>query len=156
MPGGLRLARSRSGPGSNHQPTTTMKFSQLLHQRDALLRQARLANVAFAYDWLQAFAARAARARLRGTFTLRDGDPDEGQPWPTLEAEAASPAVLAEHFLDEDIVELADILAYLHDGVRLAERRFRWEEFDQTLLPALRRELEGAGVPPQESVAPGE
>lgn len=133
-----------------------MKFSQLLQQRDALLRQARLANLAFAYDWLQAFAARAARARLRGTFTLRDGDPGEGQPWPTLEAEAASPAVLAEHFLEEDIVELADILAYLHDGERLPERRFRWADFDQALLPALRRELEGAGAPPQERVAPGE
>lgn len=133
-----------------------MKFSHLLQQRDALLRQARLANVAFAYAWLQAFAARAARAGLRGAFMLRDGDPDDGLPWPTLESAWASPAVLAEHFLDEDIVELADILAYLHDGVRPAKRCLRWEEFEETLLPALRRELQGAGAPPQERVMPEE
>lgn len=132
-----------------------MKFSQLLQQRDALLRHARLANVAFAYAWLQAFVSRADRAGLRGVFTLRDGDPADGQPWPTLSAEMASPSVVAEHFLEEDAVELADILAYVYNDGRPAERSFRWEELAQTLLPALRRELTEAGVPPQEPVTPG-
>lgn len=130
-----------------------MKFSELLHQRDVLLRQARLANVAFAYEWLRAFAQRARRARVQGMLTLRDGDPGDGQPWPVLLADSTSAAVLAEHFLDEDIVELADILAYVDNGARPAERRFCLEELEQALIPALRRELEGAGVPPQESVA---
>jgi hypothetical protein len=131
-----------------------MKFSQLLNQRDALLRQARLANIAFAYAWLQAFAGRAARARLHGGFTLRAGDSVEGPPWPTLDSETTSPAVLAEHFLEEDIVELADILAYLHDGSRPPERPMRWADFEQSILPALRRELEMAGIPTQEPASP--
>lgn len=131
-----------------------MKFSQLLQQRDALLRQARLANIAFAYAWLQAFVARADRAGLRGVFTLRDGDPADGQPWPTLRADTASPAVVAEHFLEEDIVELADILAYVYNDGRPAEREFQWEELAQTVVPALRRELEEAGIPPQKPVTP--
>ncbi|HVZ64372.1 MAG TPA: hypothetical protein VG936_07360 [Lacunisphaera sp.] len=130
-----------------------MKFSELIHQRDVLLRQARLANVAFAYEWLRDFVRRARRARVHGILTLRDGDPGNGQPWPLLEADETSASVLAEHFLDEDVVELADILAYVNDGVRPDERRFRLEELETAIIPALRRELEGAGVPPQESVA---
>lgn len=130
-----------------------MKFSELLHQRDMLLRQARLANVAFAYEWLRDFARRARCARVQGVLTLRDGDPGDGQPWPLLEADETNASVLAEHFLDEDVVELADILAYVNDGARPAERRFRLEELEGVIIPALRRELEGAGVPPQESVA---
>ena len=131
-----------------------MKFSELLHQRDMLLRQARLANIAFAHEWLRDFARRARRAGVRGVLTLQDGDPGDGQPWPLLLADETSGSVLAEHFLDEDVVELADILAYVHDGVRPAERRFRLEELEGTVIPALRRELEQAGVRPQESVAP--
>ncbi|HTL67470.1 MAG TPA: hypothetical protein VL200_07405 [Lacunisphaera sp.] len=131
-----------------------MKFSELLHQRDVLLRQARLANLAFAYEWLRDFARRARRARVRGVLTLRDGDPVGGEPWPVLVADEMNPSVLAEHFLDEDVVELADILAYVHDGVRPEERHFRLDELEGTIIPALRRELEGAGVPPQGSVAP--
>lgn len=131
-----------------------MKFSELLHQRDVLLRQARLANIAFAYEWLRDFARRARRARVQGMLTLRDGDPGDGQPWPVLDADETNASVLAEHFLEEDVVELADILAYLNDGARPAERRFRLEELECSIIPALRRELEGAGVLPQESVAP--
>ena len=118
---------------------------------DLLLRQARLANVAFAYEWLRRFAARAARAHLHGTFTLRDGDLADGRPWPTLTADQASHAVLEEHFLEEDVVELSDILTFLDDGERMPERVFELAEVEQAILPALRRELEGAGVPPQES-----
>ena len=95
-----------------------MKFSQLLHQRDQLLRQAHLANVAFAYEWLQAFVARGGRAGLRGALLLSDGDPADGLPWPTLLAESGSQSVVEEHFLEEDMVELADILAFVHGGVR--------------------------------------
>lgn len=125
-----------------------MKFSQLLLQRDALLRQARLANVAFAYHRLGEFAARIARARLQGVVILRDGDPAGEQPWPRLHAEEGSQAVLEEHFIEEDVSELADILAFLHDAGRPLEVRFRLEDLAKCFLPRLRRELEQADIVP--------
>lgn len=133
-----------------------MKFHQLLHQRDLLLRQARLANVAFAYQRLQSFLARCGRAGLRGTFVLREGDAEDGLPWPTLVAEDASQAVLGEHFIEEDIVELADLFTFVDGGGRAPERRFRLGEIEQSILPALRRELEGAGMPPPEPATSAE
>ncbi|MDI1249112.1 MAG: hypothetical protein PSV13_09640 [Lacunisphaera sp.] len=57
-----------------------MNFQQLLQQRDALLRQARLANTAYAYRRLDEFAGRIARARLHGAVTLRPGDPLDNLP----------------------------------------------------------------------------
>jgi hypothetical protein len=123
-----------------------MNFHQLLQQRDALLRQARLANAAFAYRRLAAFAGRIARARLHGAVTLRPGDPLENLPWPELIADEGSQAVIAEHFLDEDIIELADILAFLSGHDQPAEYAFRLEELGGRFLPGLRRELEQAGV----------
>lgn len=126
-----------------------MKFSQLLQQRDALLRQARLANVAFAHEWLRSFVDRGTKAGLQGSFVLRDGDLADGLPWPTLTAVTSSQSVVEEHFLEEDVVELADILAFV-DGARSSDRQIRLEEIRQSILPALRRELEEAGVPPQE------
>ena len=47
------------------------KLSTLLTQRQALLRQARLANLAFAYTTLMEFAHRIARAQLSGRVTLK-------------------------------------------------------------------------------------
>ena len=80
-----------------------MNFHQLILQRDALLRQARLANAAYAHERLGEFAARIARARLRGAVSLEPGDPAGEQPWPGLTALEGSQAVLAEHFLDEEV-----------------------------------------------------
>ena len=133
-----------------------MKFTQLLQQRDALLRQTRLANVAFAYQGLRTFVARAGRARLYGEVTLRAGDPSTGQPWPTLTAEEGSQAVLEEHFLDEDIVELADILAFLNDSKSAGELRFQLEDLDILVIPRLHRELAAAGVLPNGRATPVE
>jgi len=123
-----------------------MNFHQLLQQHDALLRQARLANIAFAYGRLRDFAGRIARARLHGAVTLRPGDPQENLPWPELIAEEGSQSVIEEHFLDEDVIELADILAFLSGKNKLAEYTFRLEELKSRFLPGLRRELEQAGV----------
>ncbi len=53
-----------------------MKLSQLVSLRPSLLRQARLANLAYAHETLRAFAARIARAGLRGTVCLKPVDPD--------------------------------------------------------------------------------
>jgi hypothetical protein len=130
-----------------------MKFSHLLHQRDQLIRQARLANLAYAHAQLQRFVARCQRAGLTGPCVLREGDAADGLPWPTLTAAGVSPAVLQEHFLEEEIVELADIFAFLDGGTRLPELVFLPRDLVQSVLPALRRELAEAGVPPEDSVA---
>lgn len=123
-----------------------MNFRQLLQQRDALLRQARLANVAFAYERLGVFGTRIARARLQGLVALRPGDPAGEQPWPGLVALEGSQAVLEEHFLDEEIVELTDILGFLGEEIPSEGYRFRVEELAAKFLPQLSRELEAAGI----------
>lgn len=123
-----------------------MNFHQLLQQRDALLRQARLANVAFAHGWFGVFAARVARARLQGLVTLQPADPAEGQPWPRLTAVEGSQAVLEEHFLDEEVVELTDILGFLGEDIPSDGYLFRLEDLAGRFRPQLREELVAAGI----------
>lgn len=123
-----------------------MNYHQLLHQRTALLQQARLANLAFAWQRLDAWAQRIARARLRGTVTLQLADPAGDRAWPLLLARTGSQAVLEEHFTDEDVVELADILAFLAEDPRATEFTFPLEELGARFMPAIRRELAQAGV----------
>lgn len=123
-----------------------MNFQKLLHQRDALLRQARLANVAYASQRLSDFAARAAGAPLRGLVRLHVGDPAGDHPWPALTALECSQSVIEEYFLDEEIVELVDIFSFLGEEVDETGVTFRWEEFEARCLPGLRRELEAAGI----------
>ena len=125
-----------------------MKFLQLLHQRDALLRHARLANLAFAYHRLAEFGARIARARLHGPVTLQLTDPSVDRHWPVLLAHGGSQSVIEEHFMDEEIGELADLLSFLHEGDGLTEFTFRLEELAGRYLPGLRGELAQAGVAP--------
>ncbi len=130
-----------------------MNFHQLLQQRDALLRQARLANTAYAYRRLGEFAGRIARAQLHGVVRLDPGDPVAERPWPGLTALEGSQAVLEEHFLDEDIIELADLLRFagrdVGEGIT-----FRLEELGGRHLPGLRRELEQAGLSPGLEASP--
>jgi len=117
-----------------------MNFHELLRRRDTLLRQAHLANAAFAYQRLDELTGRLARAGVRGRVRLLGGDAD-GQPsWPKLEALEGSQAVLDEHLLDEDVIDLADILAFVHGRAR-SEAEFRIEELGPRFLPQLRREL---------------
>jgi hypothetical protein len=123
-----------------------MNFRQLLQQRDALLRQARLANVAYATEWFGRFAARVTRARLRGLVTLHPADPDEAQPWPRFAAQEGSQAVLDEHFLDDEVVELADVLDFLGEDIPATGYLFRLEELAERFLPQLREELTAAGI----------
>jgi hypothetical protein len=129
------------------QETPIMNFHQLLQQRDALLRQARLANTAYAYRRLGDFVRRIARAQLHGPVRLDPGDPAAERPWPSLTTLEGSQPVLEEHFLDEDIIELADILGFLGRDVS-AGVTFRLEELGGRFLPGLRRELEQAGINP--------
>jgi hypothetical protein len=123
-----------------------MNFQQLLQQRDVLLQQARLANLAFAYDRLGTFAARISRAGLEGAVALHSGNPDAEHPWPGLFALEGSQSVIEEHFLDEEMVELTDILGFLGEEIPPEGYQFRLEDLAARFLPQLRRELEAAGI----------
>lgn len=131
-----------------------MNFNQLLHQRDALLRQARLANVAFTLQQLGGFAARFRRAGLRGPATLSAADPETERLWPALVAHESSPAVIEEHFTEEDFVELADLLHFADSSAPGPDHVFRFEELEGRFLLPLRQELERAGIalPPPDQV----
>ena len=89
-----------------------MNFHQLLFHRQALLRQARLANLAFACQQLSGYADRIARAGLTGEVRLHEtGSESEGY-GAALTALQGSQAVIEEHFTDEDLLELAELVAY--------------------------------------------
>jgi hypothetical protein len=122
-----------------------MKLSQLLLQRETLLRQARLANLAFAYWHLDRLVTRLAGAGLRGLVCLQPADPASERYWPVLTALEGSQAVIEEHFTDENILELADLIVFLTsaDGVDVT---FRLEDMAAEFLQPVRRKLEQAGV----------
>lgn len=123
-----------------------MNIRHLLQQRATLLRQSHLANLAFAYDRLGAWGRQIAQARLRGLVTLRLADAAAERPWPDLIAQEGSQSVIAEHFLDEDVVELADVLAFIREEPGQTSFTFRLEELEAEFCPNLRRELAAAGV----------
>ncbi len=122
-----------------------MKLSQLLHQREALLRQSRLANLAFAYTQLAGLVTRISDARLRGQVCLQPADPATEQYCPLLTAMEGSQAVIEEHFTDENISELADLISFLSGG-NDPGTTFRLEEMAVEFLLPLQRKLEQAGV----------
>ncbi len=124
----------------------TMNLSHLLQQREALLRQARLANLAFAFARLSDYAARIERAGLHGPVTLHAAEPEADRFWPTLVPHRGNQSVIDEHFLDEDIDELDEILLFLEDEGVEVDFTFDLEDLPHRYLPALRRELEKAGV----------
>lgn len=124
-----------------------MNFSQLLRQRAALLRQARLANLAYAHERLDDFARRLGRAGVTGPVGLQPADPGADRFLPVLVAHASSQAVIDEHFLDEDAAELADILGFLGDeGLPVDFTFITAVELAERWLPLMRRELARAGV----------
>jgi hypothetical protein len=123
----------------------TMKISKLLAQRQGLLQQTQLANLAFAYAKLGEFAGRVARAQLTGEVNLRQGTPEVGIGWATLTAHEGSQSVVEEHFTEEEINDWADIVGFfsVEEEVDLT---FRLEELTERFVVPLRRELEGRGV----------
>src|SRR5688572_17780153 len=127
-----------------------MKFNELLLRRNELIHQARLANVAYAYQWLGDFAERIERAGLQGSVTLRGPDPESGRNEAELIADNFSQAVLQEHFLDEEIAELSAVLAFVHGAEAIAELKFGLDEVATRYLPSLRLVLETADVLPRE------
>lgn len=129
-----------------------MKLSTLLSQRQTLLRQARLANLAFAHETLAKFTTQIARASLRGLVALKSACPEQDRYCATLTALEGSQAVIEEHFTDENLMEFADVIAFL-TGNAFADETFRLEDVAEKLLAPLRAELEREGIaidaPPQ-------
>ena len=124
-----------------------MNLSHLLASRPALLRQALLANTAFAYTTLRDLARRIDTARLHGPVRLLGVDPSVDRLVPQFIALAGSQAVLEEHFDEADLVRLADALAFIEPGQDAAtELEFRLEELLARFSPPLRDVLREAGV----------
>lgn len=121
-----------------------MKLTQLLAQRPELLRQLRLANLAFAYHTLRELSARVVRGQLRGRVTLKPVDADEERYCATLTALDANQSLIEEHFSDEDLTLLADVLGYA-TGHPTHELTFYIDQLGEFLEP-LRNDLERAGV----------
>lgn len=121
-----------------------MKLSHLLSQRPDLLKQVRLANLAFAYQTLTDFAARVARANLRGRVVLQPVDPAVERYCPSLTALQGNQSVIEEHFSDEDLLLLADVVGFAtgHPGFEIT---FQLDELDEFVAP-LRAELLRSGV----------
>jgi hypothetical protein len=121
------------------------KLSTLLARRQALLQQARLANLAFAYHTLHGFERRIARANLRGRVTLKPAAPEADRYWASLTALDGHQSVIEEHFSDRDLMELADTLTFAF-GSDASNLTFRLEEFAEIALVPLRGELEREGI----------
>jgi hypothetical protein len=76
---------------------------------------------------------------------LKSASPEHERYCATLTALETSQSVIEEHFTDEDILELADVLAFL-TGNAAADETFRLEEVAEKFLVPLRAELESEGV----------
>ena len=126
-----------------------MKFDELLNRRDELLKAARLANLAYAYQWLENFSGRIARHGLQGEVVLRGPNPDANLYEPVLASRELSHAVLDEHFLQEEVTELYSMLKFVHDSSLIVEAKFRLEDLGEVYLPVLRRVLEMANALPR-------
>lgn len=127
-----------------------MKLSKLLAQRTDLLRQVRLANLAFAYQTLSDFAARIERAQLWGAVSLKPADPSVDRYCATLTALECNQSLIEEHFTDEDLMLLADVVAFAtgHPGFEVT---FHLDDLEDDFIAPLRAELERAGVVIEES-----
>ena len=122
-----------------------MKLSQLLASRSVLLRQATLANAAFAYATLAHWAHRIDRARLHGPVHFFGVDADAERFSPTLLALNGCQSVLDEHFDESDLLHLADALSFLSEE-GATEFEFRLEDLFSLHAPNLRTSLLKAGV----------
>lgn len=122
-----------------------MKISKLLDSHHAILRQARLASLAQAFVALRRFAERVRHARLRGRVRLRQPDADEEELWASLTALEGSQAVIEEHFREEELVEFADAVAFLH-GTSALDTEFKIEQMAALFVEPLEAELRRSGV----------
>jgi len=121
------------------------KLSTLLSRRRDLLRQARLANLAFAFVTLQKFSRRIDRAQLDGRVTLAHAAPHAERYWASLTALEMNQSVIEEHFTDEDVMELADVVSFT-TGNEALDITFDLEDLEELFLRPLREELDREGV----------
>ena len=122
-----------------------MKLSRLLANRQTLNRQAYLANLAFGYFALKRIATRVAAARLHGLVRLQTAAPAEEHSWPTLTALEGNQSVIEEHFSDEDILHLADAIAFAREG-DFTELEFELRDLEGNYVVPLQRTLAAAGI----------
>jgi hypothetical protein len=123
-----------------------MKLSALLASRPTILRQAALAHTAAAWLTLHHASLRIAAGGLHGCVRLLQGDPADGEvAWATLTSDDIRPSVLEEHFTEDDLIEIAEALAYATDTER-ADLEFRIETLGETYATPLLHSLEKAGV----------
>ena len=121
------------------------KLSTLLSRRPALLQQARLANLAFAFATLHEFSERISRAQLSGRVRLAHAEPAAERYWVALIALENSQAVIEEHFTDRDLMELADVIGFA-TGNSALDITFELQDFEAQFLKPLREELEREGI----------
>jgi hypothetical protein len=123
-----------------------MKLSALLASRSTILRQAALAHTAAAWLTLQHASMRIAAAGLRGTVRLRQSDPGEDESvWATLTSDEINASVLEEHFTEDDLLEIAEAVAYATDA-DFADAEFRIETLGETYAAPLLASLQKSGV----------
>ena len=122
-----------------------MKLSVLLTIHQRLVQNARLANLACAYAALRCFAVRVRQARLTGLVQLCQPDATAERNWAELRALEGSQARLEEWFTDEELMELADSVAFAR-GVSGLEVCFRLEEMETEFVRPLEAALRRAGV----------
>jgi hypothetical protein len=121
------------------------KLSTLLTQRRALLQKVRLANLAFAYATLQQFQRCIHRAQLTGRVTLKHAAPQAERYWASLTALDMNQSVIEEHFSDEGVMELADVVSFMTANEAL-EITFDLDDLSELFLVPLRVELEREGI----------
>jgi hypothetical protein len=126
-----------------------MNLDFLLLHRDELRRAARLANLAYAYQWLGNFAWKVAWLGLRGEVVLQGANAQMNRPQAMIVAQDFSQSVAEEHFLPEEIEELHAVITSVHDSGQILEMKFRLEEIGDIYRPVLRRVLEMADVLPK-------
>lgn len=122
-----------------------LKLSQLLVARQGLLQGAQLANLALAFQVLQEFATRIHRARLTGLVRLQSPEATEEGCWAELTALEGNQSLIEEHFTDEDLMDLADTVAYVTEA-DVVSMKFRIEQFSELFVAPLRAGLEQAGI----------
>ena len=122
-----------------------MKISKLIATHHAIIKQARLANLAQAYLTLRRCAERVQRARISGLVTLRQPNAGAGRLWATLAELEGTQSVLDEHFCDEDLMEFADAVAFVR-GIADLNLSFRLETLMTEFVIPLETQLDLAGV----------
>jgi len=122
-----------------------MKISKLIATHDSIIEQARLANLAQAYVTLRRCAECVRQAQLFGLVNLRQPDADEGRLWASLTALEGNQSVIEEHFSEEELMELADAVAYLRSTSHL-NLTFKIEALSAEFVAPLEGLLKQAGV----------